>query len=186
VTGLVANTPESLLVVDDDFTAISVGDPLLVRIVESFTLGRFKKTNPALTGAALSTLPKGLESAPLRFYAPGPFPETWVQGLLARAYAAGAAVSFGEGASLKVHLVISGAFGPDVVESRVRILKTWDALLTSPVGHVLGLERAVGPGTFALDVRDDQAVLDLTLDAEVLMKGLSTAVEGDTKSLFDW
>ena len=188
VTGLIANTPESLLVVDDDFAAISVGDPLLVRVVESFALGRLKKSSPALMGAALSTLPKDLASAPLRFYAPGPFRETWaqgVQGLLARAYAVGAAFAPSEGGAIKIHLVITGAFGPDVAESRERILKTWGALLSSPVGHVLELEHGLKPGTFVLEVRDDQATLDFAVDAQLLMKGLSTAVAGDTKSLFD-
>jgi hypothetical protein len=189
VTGLVANTPESLLTVDDDFAAISVGDPLLVRVAESFALGKFKKTSPALAGAALSTLPKDLELAPLRFYAPGPFAESWakgVDGLLARAYAVGATVSPGTEATLKLHLVISGAFGPDLEESRIRILKTWAALLNSPVGHVLELEHAVVANSFELEVDGGQAILDVSLNANLLIKGLSAAVQADTRALFDW
>ena len=188
-TGLVANTPESLLIVDDDFSAVALGDPLLVRVVEGFALGRFKKTRPALSGASLATLPPELQSAPLRFYAPGPFSEAWsngVQGLLARAFAIGAAVSLGEGAQIKVRAVITGAFGPDLDESRARLLKTWDAILTSAVGHVLGLERAIVPGTFDLNVRESQATIDLVLNADSLMKGVSAAVQEDTKQIFDW
>lgn len=166
-----------------------MGDPLLVRIAEGFALGRFKKTTPALVGASLSTLPKELERAPLRFYAPGPFQEAWakgIAGLLARAYAVGASVSIGDATTLKVHLVISGAFGPDLEESRGRILKTWDALLASPVGHVLEIERAVESGSFALDVFDDHAVLDVSLNADLLIKGLSAAVQANARALFDW
>ena len=188
-TGLIANTPESLLTVDDDFSAVALGDPLLVRIVEGFALGRFKKTSPALTGAALSTLPSELRAAPLRFYAPGPFPEAWskgVQGLLGRAFAVGAAASLDQDSQIKVHAVITGAFGPDLDGSRARLLKTWDAILTSAVGHVLGLEQTIVPGTFELNVRDNQANLDFSLNADALMRGLSAAVQDDTKSIFDW
>ncbi len=189
VTGLIANTPESLLTVDDDFVGISVGDPLLVRVAESFALGKFKRTSPALAGASLSTLPRELELAPLRFYAPGPFPETWTkgaEGLFARAYAVGASVSLGGGPSLKVHIVISGAFGSDLEESRSRILKTWDTLLASPVGHLLELGRAIEPGSFVLDVHEERADFEITLNASSLIQGLSAAVQTDTRALFDW
>jgi hypothetical protein len=189
VTGLVANTPESLLTIDGDFAAVSVGDPLLIRVAEGFALGRFKKTSPALAGAALSTLPTSLKEAPLRFYAPGPFAGTWakgVQGLLARAYAIGATVSLEPSASLRVHLVIAGAFGPDLDDSRGRILNTWDALLASAVGHVLGLELAVEANSFALDVQNDKAILDVVLNSELLLQGLSAVVQGDAKTLFEW
>lgn len=189
VTGLIGNTPESLLTIDDDFIGIAVGDPLLVRVAESFALGKFKRTSPALLGASLSTLPRELEQAPLRFYAPGPFPETWargVEGLFARAYAVGASVSFDTGTILKLHIVVSGAFGPDIEESRSRILKTWDTLLASPVGHLLELQRAIEAGSFGLDVRDERADLTVAVNAETLVQGLSAAVEADTRALFDW
>ena len=187
-TGLIANTPESLLTVDDDFSAVALGDPLLIRIVEGFTLGRFKKSKPALMGAALSTLPSSLQAAPLRFYAPGPFPEAWakgIQGLLARALAIGVAASLGQDGRVKVHGVLTGAFGPDLEESRSRLLKTWDAILTSAVGHVLGLERTIEPGTFELYVHDDHATVDFSLDTDSLMKGISAAVQADAKGIFD-
>jgi len=189
VTGLIGNTPESLLTVDDDFIAISVGDPLLVRVAESFALGRFKKTRPALSGAALSSLPASIATAMLRFYAPGPFSGAWaqgIQGVLARSYAVGAAVSLGAATSLRIRVVISGAFGPDLEESRARILKTWDLLLKSPVGHVLEVEPAIIPGTFNLEVENDKATFDVDLNADTIIKGLSAAVQTDAKTLFDW
>jgi hypothetical protein len=187
-TGLIANTPESLLTVDGDFSAVALRDPLLIRIVEGFALGRFKKSSPALHGAALSTLPSELQTAPLRFYAPGPFSEALakgVQGLLARAFAVGAAASLNQEGQLKVRVVVTGAFGPDLDESRARLMRTWDAILTSAVGHVLGLEQTVVPGTFDLHVRDDQAVLDFALNSELLMRGISAAVQDDVKSILE-
>ncbi len=87
---------------------------------------------------------------------------------------------------IKVRAVLTGAFGPDLDESRARLLKTWDAILTSAVGHVLGLEQTIVPGTFELNVRDNQANLDFALNADTLMRGLSAAVQDDAKGIFDW
>ena len=151
ITGLIANTPETLLSIDNDFAAIALGDPLLIRIVEGFALARFRKAQPALSGAALSTLPSELKSAPLRFYAPGPFPETWAkgaEGLLAQAFAMGVAVSLGTQARLRVHVVVSGTFGPDTEQARAILLSTWDAIQTSSLGHILGLQELNGTQYF--------------------------------------
>ncbi len=186
VTGLIANTPESLLSIDNDYSAIALGDPLLIRIVEGFTLDRFKKTPPALSGAALSTLPGELKAAPFRFYAPGPFPEEWAkgaQGLLAQAFAFGVAITLRSGSRLQVHAVMSGTFGPDLDQARSRLLNTWDAIQTSPIGHVLGLKENTEPSR--LEVRSSEATLDFTLESEALMKGLAAAVSADTKGIFD-
>jgi hypothetical protein len=186
VTGMVARTPESLLTVDNDFAAVSVGDPLLVRIAEGFVLERFRKAVPALKGAALATLPLELQSAPLQLYAPGPFPELWTrgaQGLLAQTFAIGIAVSLSKPARLDVHAVMSGAFGPNVEDSRARLLKTWDAIQTSAVGHVLGLDKTTEPSK--LEVQVSQATLDFSLVAEPLMKGLSAALSADAAGIFD-
>jgi hypothetical protein len=186
VTGLIANTPESLLSVDNDFSAIALGDPLLIRIVEGFALDRFKKTPPALAGAALSTLPSELKAAPLRFYAPGPFPQEWAkgaQGVLAQAFAFGVAVKLSDGARLQVHAVVSGSFGPDVQEARSRLLNTWDSIRTSAIGHVLGLRETTEPSR--LEVYPSAATLDFSLNSESLMKGLAAAVSADTKGIFD-
>ena len=187
ITGLIANTPESLLDVDGDFVAVAVGDPLLIRIVEGFALERFRKTSPALSGAALSTLPDELQSAPLRLYAPGPFPEAWskgAEGLLERAFAIGAAASLDAQARLKVRIVISGTFGPDPDQSRIRLLRTWDFIQTSSVGHILGLEQTTQPSV--VDATASQLTLNFILGAESLMKGLSAAVSEDAKGIFDF
>lgn len=185
-TGIIGRTPESLLTVNDDFSAIALGDPLLVRIVEGFALARFKKTEPAQKGAALSTLPTELRLAPLQFYAPGPFAGEWArgtQGLLAKAFAVGVAVSISKPGRLKVRAVMSGTFGPSLVKSRDSLLKTWDAIQTSAVGHVLGLEKTTEPSR--LDVQPNQATLDIEFVAEDLMKGLSAALSADAAGIFD-
>jgi hypothetical protein len=177
ITGLVANTPESLLTVDNDFIAVAVGDPLLVRVAEAFTTGRFKKSKPALSGAALTSLPADLSQAPLRFYAPGPFTGEWASaadGVLARALAFGAAVTLPSPSVLQVRLVLSGAFGPDLEKTRSRLEATWSNLQASTIGHVLHLQEALAPAR--ITVRDDTATLDVAYPVSTLIQGISAAV----------
>jgi hypothetical protein len=186
VTGIIGNTPESLLTVDNNFAAVAVGDPLLVRIVEGFALDRFKKTSPALEGAALSTLPRELQAAPLCYYAPGPFVDDWAggaEGVLARAFAIGAAATIDARAILQVHVVISGTFGPNLEDTRARLLKTWDTIQTSSVGRVLRLQETTEPST--INVRDNQATLDVKFPISSLMEGLSVAVSAEVTRIFD-
>jgi len=182
-TGLVANTPESLLTVDNDFAAFAVGDPLLVRIAEGFALERFKKSKPALAGAALASLPRDLSEAPLRFYAPGPFTDEWARaanGVLARALALGATFTLPRSSVLHVRLVIVGAFGPDLEKTRGRLLDTWNNLQVSAIGHLLRLQETLEPAT--ITVLDDMATLDVSIPVSALMQGISAAVVDDVNT----
>jgi hypothetical protein len=184
MTGLVANTPESLLTVDDDFVAVAVGDPLLSRIVEGFAVSRLKKSRPALQGAALGSLPGDLEQAPLRFYAPGPFANEWANaagGVLARVFAVGAAMTLPNASQLHIRLVLSGAFGPDLDETRSRLMTTWARIQTSSVGHLLQLHLPSEPATFLVD--SNTATVDVKFPIDSLMQGLSAAVIDDVTQL---
>jgi len=184
VTGLVANTPESLLTVAHDFAAFAVGDPLLARIVEAFAVGRFKKSKPALAGAALATLPRDLSEAPLRFYAPGPFTNEWARaagGVLARALAIGAAITLPSSSVIHVRVVISGAFGPDLERTRSHLLDTWSNLELSAIGHLLRLQDTLEPASIA--VLDDLATINVSFPVSALMQGLSAAVIDDVATL---
>jgi hypothetical protein len=184
ITGLVANTPESLLTVDDDFAAISVGDPILVRVVEAFATERFKKSKPALAGAALASLPLDLGQAPLRFYAPGPFTDEWARaadGVLARTLAFGASVSVARPSVLQIRLVLSGAFGPDLEKTRSRLLATWSNLQVSTIGHILRLQETLEPAT--ISVQDAVATLTVSFAASTLMRGISAAVIDDVNRI---
>lgn len=184
VTGLVANTPESLLVVDQDFTAFAVGDPLLARIVESFVTGRFRKSKPALGGAALAGLPVGIHDAPLRFYAPGPFTGEWARaadGVLTRAFAFGASVQLPTPSVLQIRLVLSGSFGPDLEETRTRLIATWRGLQLSAIGHLLRLHESLEPAV--IDVRNDAASVTVSYPVSSLMRGISAAVVDDVQRI---
>jgi hypothetical protein len=184
ITGLVANTPESLLTVEHDFAAFAVGDPLLVRIAEAFAVGRFKKSKPALAGAALATLPRDLSEAPLRFYAPGPFTDEWARaadGVLARALAIGASITLPTSSVLHVRVVMSGAFGPDLEKTRSHLLDTWSNLQLSAVGHLLQLQDTLEPAS--ITVLDDLATLNVSFSVSTLMQGIFAAVIDDVATL---
>jgi hypothetical protein len=184
ITGLVANTPESLLTVEHDFAAFAVGDPLLARIAEAFAVGRFRKSKPALAGAALATLPHDLSEAPLRFYAPGPFTDEWASaadGVLARALAIGASITLPSSSVLHVRVVISGAFGPDLEKTRSHLWSTWSHLQFSAIGHLLRLQDTLEPAT--ITVLDDWATLDVSFPVTALMQGISAAVIDDVATL---
>jgi hypothetical protein len=184
ITGLVANTPESLLTVEHDFAAFAVGDPLLARIAEAFAVGRFKKSKPALAGAALATLPRDLSEAPLRFYAPGPFTDEWAQaadGVLARALAIGASITLPSSSVLHVRVVMSGAFGSDLEKTRGHLLDTWSNLQLSAIGHLLRLQDTLEPAN--ITVLDDLATLNVSFPVSALMQGISAAVIDDVATL---
>jgi hypothetical protein len=184
MTGLVANTPESLLTVDDDFVAISVGDPLLVRIVEGFATDRFRKSKPVLKGAAFAALPASFHGAPLRFYAPGPFTGPWAQaadGVLARTFAVGIGLTLQSTSALHVSVVLTGAFGPDVQETQDRLRRAWQNLQASPVGHVLRLDQTLEPAV--VSVQPEIATLEVSFATKSLVQGISAAVIQDVAQL---
>jgi hypothetical protein len=177
ITGLVANTPESLLAVNNDFVAVAVGDPLLVRVAEAFAMGRFHKSKPALAGAALASLPADLSQAPVRFYAPGPFADEWgkaADGVLARALAFGASVTLPSPSILQLRLVLSGTFGPDLEQTRTRLEATWSNLQASTIGRVLRLQETLAPAS--ITVLDDSATLNVAYSTATLLQGISAAV----------
>jgi hypothetical protein len=184
VTGLIADTLETLLLVDQDFAGVATGDPLLARVVEGFVLGRFHKTPSALNGAALSKLPSDLASAPLRFYAPGPFSGEWARGavgLLEQSYAVALTAVIADDMKLRVHGLLSGAFGPDLMQSRLRLVDTWTSLQNSPIGHVLGLHETTEP--CVVDVTDDLLSLDVAISLARLIDGLYDVVAADISQI---
>ena len=184
ISGLISNTPESLLTVEHDFAAFAVGDPVLARIAEAFAVGRFKKSKPALAGAALATLPPDLSEAPLCFYAPGPFTDEWARaadGVLARALAIGASITLPGSSVLHVRVVMSGAFGPELEKTRVHLLDTWNNLQHSAVGHLLRLQETMGPAM--ITVLDDSATLNVSFPVSTLVQGICAAVIDDVATL---
>jgi hypothetical protein len=178
ITGVVGDTPETLVQVDGQWLAVSVGSSLPARIAGLYALGRLKKSPAAFEGAALSTLPLAeLEKAPARFYAPGPFAGEWAKGahgLLSRALAAGIAVKPAAGGHLAVTLVLAGDFGSFPGDPGQAMRDAWQDLATSGLGRLLGFDAPAAP---PLVSSTPEAVrLSVELDPMPLATGLRAAV----------
>jgi hypothetical protein len=184
--GVVGKTPETLLVIDRRLVAVSVGDPTPVRVAQAFASGKLKRSPTVLAGSALRTLPRELERAPLRFYAPGPFKGEWAEaghGLLAAALAVGAAVRPAEEGFLQAELVVSGDFEPPGADASAALLGAWEDVAQSSTGHLLGLDDPTNPAT--VSVTRDQLKLEKKLRLATLVQGLRAAVSADVREILD-
>lgn len=176
VWGTIGLTPETLVRIDDRLVAASIGDPTPARVVELYALGRLGRSQPALAGSALATLPRDLESAPVRFYAPGPFLDEWsagARGLLGAALALGVA-AWPDGDGLRVRAVISGRW---TGEDAARLTAAWDDLARSSMGRLLGLDQPTAPPEVM--VTPEHLTLAVRLALLPLVSGLRAAVAAD-------
>jgi len=178
ITGVVGSTPETLVHIDGKLAALSVGSSLPARVAQLYALGKLDKSPPALRGAALSALPLAeLETAPVRFYAPGPFAGEWAQGargLLATAVAAGIAVRPAAGARIAVDVAVAGDFRSLSADPAQLLLDAWNDLASSNLGRLLGLsEPAAAPVTNA---SPELLRLSVELNPLPLAQGLRAAV----------
>lgn len=176
ISGSVGLTPETLVRADHRFVAVSVGDPTVARVAQLYAEGRLGRSPSALKGSALSTLPPELESAPLRFYAPGPFSDEWARGargLLGVTLALGVA-AYSEADTLRVVAILSGRWnGGDVSQLEA----AWNDLAGSSMGRLLGLDQPATPAE--VTVTDDQLTLRVRLSRLPLVTGLRAAVAAD-------
>jgi hypothetical protein len=179
VSGVVGETPQTLVRIDEQLVAVSVGDPTPARTVEAFARGRLKESPAALEGAALSSLPESLHDAPLRFYAPGPFDEEWkrgAHGLLAGALALGASARPAPDGSIAVELVLSGDFWSEP-HAETRLRSAWSDLAESTLGRLLGLHRPAREAAVRLE--RDRLELSVAVELKPLVNGLHAAVAAD-------
>ncbi len=187
VTGVIGQTPQTLVRLDQYLIGVSVGDPTPAKVVDAFARRKLKKSPPALKGAALKQLPAELAAAPLCFYAPGPFNGEWTQGargLLANAVAVGISMRPLAGSNAGVGrftLYLSGdwaAVGPD---STARLMDAWDELSSSSTGALFGLDRLTSKPV----VSGGKDLLKLEIDIHLgrLLSGLHAAVAADVNEL---
>jgi hypothetical protein len=176
VSGIVGLTPETLVRADRRFVAVSVGDPTAARVVQLYAEGRLGRSPPALKGSALSTLPPELATAPIRFYAPGPFSDEWARGargLLGVTLALGVA-AYSEEETLRVVASLSGRWnGADISQLEA----AWNDLAGSSMGRLLGLDQPATPAE--ITATDDQLTLRVRLARLPLVTGLRAAVAAD-------
>lgn len=186
LSGLVGQTPETLLISRGHWVAVAVGDPSPVRVAEGFALGRLRRSPSALRGSALKTLPAHLERAPLRFYAPGPFEGEWARaarGLLSRSFAVGFAATPTAGGVLDVCVVVAGDFADLGAEAEPRIQGAWEDLSQSSTGTLLGLRHTAGAARVRASAEELELCVPLSL-AEIA-RGLHAAVSADAWELLD-
>jgi hypothetical protein len=176
IYGTVGLTPETFIRADHRFVAVSVGDPTPARVVQLYAEGRLGRSPSALKGSALSTLPAELATAPIRFYAPGPFSDEWARGargLLGVTLALGVA-AYSEAETLRVVAVLSGRWnGADVAQLEA----AWNDLAGSSMGRLLGLDQPATPAE--VTVTDEQLTLRIRLARLPLVTGLRAAVAAD-------
>ena len=173
VSGMVGKTPQTLVRIDHELIAVSVGDPTPARVVEAFARRRLSRSPSALRGTALAALPAALGREPLSLYAPGPFEREWegaLRGLLGGATALGAGVRPLGAESLRVVLFIAGAWG-DVPDAAERLTAAWDDLTQSSLGSLLGL--ASTPNPPLIEVTPDLLIARIELAAASVREGSS-------------
>jgi hypothetical protein len=176
ITGTLGRTPETLVSIERRLVAVSMGDPTPGRIVELYALEKLPKSPTALRGSALSTLPSGLDDAPIRFYAPGPFSGEWeraASGLLGGAFAIGVA-AWPEGDVIRCRLVLSGAYR---AEDLPRLLSAWEALANSSMGRLLSLNNPAAEPQVRVD--GERLVFEVQLSRLPLVSGIRAAVVAD-------
>ena len=186
LSGVVGQTPETMVRVDERLVAVSVGSALPARIVELYARKKLTKSPSALRGSALSSLPiKVLESAPVRFYAPGPFSGEWTRGargLLVAATAVAIAVRPAADGRLSAVVVISGSFGSAEVDPTTQVGLAWEDLSRSGLGKLLGLDQAAPPTVVATP---DSVRLSVEVSALPLAQGLRAAVMAEVWEILD-
>jgi hypothetical protein len=185
VSGVVGVTPQMLVRIGDRLVAVAVGDPTPARIVEAFARRKLSKATPALRGSALSTLPEAMTQAPLRFYAPGPFQDEWLQGargLFAAALAFGGTLRPKGNDRIVATLYLSGAWDNET-EAAERAGVAWRDVAESSTGRLLGLHATPEPAKVATS--PELLTLELELAVEPLVQGLHAAVAADVGRMLE-
>jgi hypothetical protein len=181
ITGVVGQTPETLLTADDRVLAVAVGDPLLAKIAEAYAEGRLKHSPSALHGSALSTLPDFASSNAAVLLAPGPFADEWRRaagGLLESTVAVGIALQpIGHG-KIAATLCLSGAWEDSADAATRRLATAWTTFAQSSAGHLFTLNpvaEVIGS--------PELLTLRVELELEPLVRGLKAAVLSDVTDL---
>jgi hypothetical protein len=181
ITGVIGQTPETLLTAEDRMLAVAVGDPLLAKIAEAYAEERLKNSPSALHGSALSTLPDLAASNAAVLLAPGPFADEWRRaagGLLESTVAVGVALQpMGRG-KIAGTLYLSGAWGDSADAAKGRLATAWTAFAQSSAGHLFSLSPDAD-----VESAPDLLTLKIEIEIEPLVRGLKAAVLSDIAGL---
>ncbi|HEY0464090.1 MAG TPA: hypothetical protein VGC79_07780 [Polyangiaceae bacterium] len=183
MTGVIGQTPETLLTIDDRLLALSVGDPVPAKIAEAYAEERLKHSPPALRGAALSTLPEVASSNVAVLFAPGPFADEWQRaagGLLQSAVAiAITAQPVGNG-KVATTLYLAGAWQDSADDAARRLSAAWSTFAQSSAGHLFELNEIA-----EVSASPDLLRLRVELELAALVRGLRASVFADLSQILN-
>jgi len=183
ITGVIGQTPETLLTIDDRMLAISVGDPVQAKIAEAYAEERLKHSPSALHGAALSTLPELVSSNAAVLFAPGPFADEWQRaagGLLQSAVAlAITARPLGNG-KVATTIYLAGAWQDSAYDGARRLRTAWSTFARSSAGRLFELNDVAEVSTSPELLR-----LSVELELAALVRGLRATVLGDLTQILN-
>lgn len=164
--------------------AIEEGKGLGTKTAEAFALGKLKKAQPALKGAALAHVSDLVGDAPVRAFAPGPFDGELAQGLggLLRA---STAIGFSVkplGAKLVVRMVLAGAWNDDANAASERLAAAVHVISETGLGHLLGLSKPIAEPK--VTGREDALIVEAAYDADLLATGFHDALDAEVSEIF--
>lgn len=183
MTGIVGQTPETLLTIDERVLAVSVGDPGPAKIAEAYAEQRLKHAATAMHGAALSTLPDLYASNVAVLLAPGPFADDWQRaaaGLLQSTVALAIAVRPTANGKLATTICLSGAWQASAERAARRLEDAWRSLAQSSAGHLFELNEVA-----RVSSSPDLLTLNVELDTAGLVRGLRASVFADLAQILD-
>lgn len=183
ITGVIGQTPETLLTIDDRLLVVSVGDPVPAKIAEAYALKRLTRSPPALRGAALSNLPELAASNVAVLFAPGPFADEWqgaAGGLLQSTVAlAITAQPLGSG-KVATTIYLSGAWQDSADDAAHRLAAAWSTFARSSAGRLFELTDVA-----EISTSPDLLRLRVELELDALVRGLRASVLGDLSQILN-
>ena len=183
ITGVIGQTPETLLTIEDRLLAVSVGDPVQAKIAEAYAQGRLKHSPPALRGAALSALPELASSNAAVLFAPGPFADEWQRaagGLLQSSVAIAITAQPTGTGKVATTLYLAGAWQDSADDAARRLSAAWSTFAHSPAGHLFELNDVA-----EVSVSPELLRLRVELELAALVRGLRAAVLADLSQILN-
>jgi hypothetical protein len=183
MTGVIGQTPETLLTIDDRVLAVSVGDPIPAKIAEAYARERLAHSPPALRGAALSTLPELASDNVAILFAPGPFADEWQRaagGLLQSAVAIAITAQPTTSGKVAMTLYVAGAWQDSADEAARRLGAAWSTLAQSSAGRLFELNDVA-----EISASPELLRLRIELELDALVRGLRASVFGDLSQILN-
>lgn len=183
ISGVIGQTPETLLTVDDRLLAISVGDPVPAKIAEAYARKRLPNSPPALRGAALSTLPELISDNVAVLFAPGPFADEWQRaagGLLQSTVAIAIAAQPIEHGKLATTIYLSGAWQDSANDAARRLGVAWSTFARSSAGRLFELNDVP-----EISANPELLQLRVELDLDALVRGVRASVLADLSQILN-